>query len=181
MSDQSRPRFDAYVQAVLSNAGWYPGRDASAPVEVWLAEQTPLPGVAAPSPAALAFLKEFGGLTLTPFGPGRNNPWESAFTFIPSPDRVDWNICPDFNDMYGYTVFPIGFHHDARRNLLMDETGRVFWTHWSQDFDLGPGDQAITTLAYCRTGPMVVPASAQQTPRSTDAPVADDDDSPGTT
>lgn len=166
MGDQSQPRFDAYVQAVLANAGWYPGRDASDSVEAWLGQQAPMRGDLTPSPAALAFLKEFGGLTLVPFGPGRDSPMGFSFSFYPFPDRIVWDVCQDFHNAYGYSVFPVGFHHDAGRDLLMDKTGRIFWTHWAYDFDLGPGDQAISLLAYCETGPVVVPAPAEDTPNS---------------
>lgn len=130
----------------LATAGWYPGRDIGDQINLWLAQNASALAELVPSPAALAFLREFGGLRVAPEEGGIPIPNAQASHFYPT-DRLQ-PVLGSFGlrEEYGLDTFPIGYCDEQFSPLVMDRTGRVFLVHWSGDLYLGHQDRAISRL-----------------------------------
>ncbi|WP_028565419.1 SUKH-3 domain-containing protein [Salinispora tropica] len=152
-------RFPPDVREVLDQAGWFPGRDMTAAVDLWLAHfADELAGLEC-FPAARAALIEFGGLILPQVGGGRY--WSSI-----QPTRSNGVVTESsevFAEEFDNPVFPLGNNDDGPSELAMDAQGRVFQLHWADDFFIGPDiDTAI--IALIRGGRM--PAASDLTWRT---------------
>ncbi len=145
------PRFPEDVRAVLERAGWFPGRSIAAEIDRWAAEVT-----AHTSPAgnrhelfsaARAVLDEFGGLRIVQEGHG-DALGRFPFAFYPAHNWLpDPDLYVEFGAQLGRRVFPLGVHDDGPSELAVDEDGRVFLLHWSDDLLEGDTiDAALTTL-----------------------------------
>jgi hypothetical protein len=131
-------RFDADVNARLLAKGWMRGRDISAEVGDWLA-----PRVAelskifsaqngsppyAPFPAAVAVMREFGGLFSLDNGPGQTSA-QIPFVIYPAPRGELINFAPDvqqLSETIGSRAFQVGEVERGMAALVVDESGRVF-------------------------------------------------------
>jgi hypothetical protein len=147
----AEPRFPDDVRQVLQDAGWFPGRSVTADIDRWAAGFTPRESPKGRRhelfPAARAVLDEFGGLKVGQRGHGQDL---GRFPFAIYP-ATDWFPDPDlyaeFAEEIGKRAFPIGIHDDGPSELAIDEDGRVFLLHWSDDLLEGETiDEALVTL-----------------------------------
>lgn len=140
-------RFPPDVREVLDQAGWFPGRDMTAAVDLWLAHfADELAGLEC-FPAARAALIEFGGLILPQFG-GHRDPGGGFTSYIyPTHGKVLSEDSRIFAEEYGNPLFPLGNNADGPSDLAVDAQGRVFQLHWADDFFVGPDiDTALIAL-----------------------------------
>lgn len=140
-------RFPADVREVLEKAGWFPGRDMTAAVNLWLTRfADELTGLEF-FPAARAALVEFGGLRLAQFG-GYGEPGGGFGSAIhPTRGGVLTEESEVFAEEFDNPVFPLGNNADGPSELVIDAQGRVFLLHWADDFLVGPDiDAAIVKL-----------------------------------
>lgn len=157
-------RFPPDVREVLDQAGWFPGRDMTAAVDLWLARfADELAGLEC-FPAVRAALIEFGGLILPQLG--RSGEPGAGFASGIQPTRTGGVLadCSEiFAEEFDNPVFPLGNNADGPSELVMDAQGRVFQLHWADDFFIGPDiDTAI--IALIRGGRM--PAASDLTWRT---------------
>ncbi|MER5884666.1 SUKH-3 domain-containing protein [Streptomyces sp. NPDC001941] len=146
----STTRFPVAVDAALRDAGWQPGRWDIKQAEHWA---DTLRGHASPAghrhtvfPAAVEAWAEFGGLTVTAPGPGRQ--------IAPAPVRLDplaglhlARTLADLGRALGTEVAPLGEEGDQRAVLAIDLEGRVYSVDHTGDWYLGPHiDAALATL-----------------------------------
>ncbi|WP_027644562.1 SUKH-3 domain-containing protein [Salinispora oceanensis] len=141
-------RFPPDVREILDQAGWFPGRDMTAAVDLWLRRfADELAGLEC-FPAARAALVEFGGLILPQFG-GHGEPGGGFASGI-QPTRTGGVLAEGseiFAEEYDNPVFPLGNNADGPSELVIDAQGRVFQLHWADDFFIGPDiDSALITL-----------------------------------
>jgi len=126
---ESGGRFDEEVTRALTAAGWTPGRDLGAAAEDLAArtvEAARAAGYALEAfPAALAVLREFGGLTVTKEGTG--------VEFAGDDFRIDpTGIAPwlghlaDLEQRAGRRCFPLGPDLEFEFALTVDEDGRIY-------------------------------------------------------
>ncbi|MER7758580.1 SUKH-3 domain-containing protein [Streptomyces sp. NPDC097619] len=146
----SATRFPVSVDATLRTAGWQPGRWDIKQAEYWADalrdHTTPAGHRHTVFPAAVEAWAEFGGLTLTASGPGRQ--------IAPTPVRIDpltgLHLARTFNDLgraLDTTVCPLGTEADGRAHLAIDATGRVYSVDDTGDWYLGAHiDEALGTL-----------------------------------
>ncbi|MEU8326938.1 SUKH-3 domain-containing protein [Micromonospora sp. NPDC048839] len=140
-------RFPPDVREVLDKAGWFPGRDMTAAVDLWLTHfADDLAGLEF-FPAARAALVEFGGLRLPQFG-GFGEPEEGYWSYIhPTGGGMLAEDALVFTEEFDNPVFPLGNNADGPSELVIDAQGRVFKLHWADDFFVGPDiDSAIVKL-----------------------------------
>ncbi|GIJ79983.1 SUKH-3 immunity protein [Micromonospora phaseoli] len=140
-------RFPPDVRQVLDKAGWFPGRDRTASVNLWMVRfADELAGLDCP-PVARAALVEFGGLRLPQFG--RRGHLGGGFTSYihPTLGGVVTEAARAFAEEYDNPVYPLGNNEDGPSELVVDAQGRVFMLHWADDFFVGPDvDSAIVKL-----------------------------------
>ena len=146
----STTRFPVPVDAALRAAGWQPGRWDIKQAEIWadtLREHTSPAGHRhAVFPAAVEAWAEFGGLTITPTGPGRQ--------IAPSTLHLDplhglhlARTLADLGRALDTEVAPLGAEADDRALLAIDAEGRVYALDHTGDWYLGPDiDHALGTL-----------------------------------
>jgi hypothetical protein len=131
-------RFPTQVSDALVALGWHPGRDLGRDVDEWLAPQVAAlaglpPGAAddAPSepfPAALAVMREFGGLVSASDGPGRTSA-KVPFTIYPDAGADLTGFAAEVRNLsrtLGLRTFQVGAVERGRGALVVDESGRVF-------------------------------------------------------
>ncbi|WP_156726976.1 SUKH-3 domain-containing protein [Streptomyces apocyni] len=146
----SATRFPVQVDAALRGAGWQPGRWDIKRAEYWadtLREYaSPVGHRHVVFPAAVEAWAEFGGLRVTPVGPGRH--------LAPATLHLD-PLCGlhmartlgDLGRALGTEVCPLGEEPDSAALLAIDERGRVYSLDHSGDWYLGPSvDDALGTL-----------------------------------
>ncbi len=150
-------RFPPDVARLLLDAGWFPGRDVSAEVDAWLIRDAgKLEGLTL-SPAARTFLVEFGGLTVPQFGP-RGGLGGFASSYLPQPDAAPLGRSAAFQEWYDVAVFPVGWNDDDAE-LAIDDRGRLFFLHWSDEFLVGDSpDAGLIALIRGHEWPSVDPA-----------------------
>lgn len=121
-------RFPGYVDDALVGLGWARGRDIRPEVDDWLARNgTGIPGYE-PFPAALAAMREFGGLTSIANGPGQTSA-QCPFTIYPTPSGELVGFAPDvqaLGERLGLRTFQIGEVEQGVGALVVDEIGRAF-------------------------------------------------------
>ncbi|WP_306206006.1 SUKH-3 domain-containing protein [Actinoplanes sp. RD1] len=147
-------RFPPDVHAILSKAGWHPGRDVSDTMAEWRGREADALREYPESDAARAALDEFGGLVVVP-GEGR---YRTLFYPVPNGVRTGRvaGFAEEYDDeeTYAGVPFPIGYNENGPCEIVMDPRGRVFMLHWARDFFLGHGiDEALITLCRAREYP----------------------------
>ncbi|MFF5255782.1 SUKH-3 domain-containing protein [Streptomyces leeuwenhoekii] len=143
-------RFPVPVDTALRTAGWQPGRWDIKQAEIWA---DTLRGHTSPAghrhtvfPAAVEAWAEFGGLTVTPTGPGRQ--------IAPATLHIDplhglhlARTLGDLGRALGTEVCPLGSETDTQALLAIDAEGRVYALDHTGDWYLGPDlDHALVAL-----------------------------------
>jgi len=143
-------RFPVPVDAVLRAAGWQPGRWDIKQAEIWadtLREHTSPAGHRhAVFPAAVEAWAEFGGLHLTPTGPGRQVA-PARLHLDPLHGLHMARTLADLGRALDTEVCPLGAETDTQALLAIDTEGRVYALDHTGDWYLGPDiDQALAGL-----------------------------------
>ncbi|MGW3957670.1 SUKH-3 domain-containing protein [Streptomyces sp. NPDC004752] len=143
-------RFAVPVDAALRAAGWQPGRWDIQQAEIWAdtlrAHTSPADHRHAVFPAAVEAWAEFGGLHITPTGPGRQ--------IAPATLHLDplhglhlARTLGDLGRALDTELCPLGEESDTGALLAIDAEGRVYALDHTGDWYLGPNiDRALTTL-----------------------------------
>ncbi|GAA2613585.1 SUKH-3 domain-containing protein [Paractinoplanes durhamensis] len=135
-------RFPRRVGRRLRRSGWFPGRQVD--IAPW---RGAVAGVEM-HPAAVAFLAEFGGLTVGVRGLG----W--GRTAMQEPFELDPTLCVGEDDRFvewgeflGRPLFPLGELDHGRFLLGMAEDGAIYLvSDWLGLIEDGPADAALTAL-----------------------------------
>ncbi len=146
----STTRFAIPVDAALRTAGWQPGRWDIKQAEIWadtLRDHTSPAGHRhAVSPAAVEAWAEFGGLHITPTGPGRQIA-PTTLHLDPLHGLHAARTLADLGRALDTDVSPLGAETDTQALLAIDAQGRVYALDHTGDWYLGPTiDHGITTL-----------------------------------
>ncbi|MFD5585293.1 SUKH-3 domain-containing protein [Streptomyces sp. NPDC127063] len=146
----SSTRFPVPVDAALRDAGWQPGRWDIKQAEIWadtLREHiSPAGHRHTVFPAAVEAWAEFGGLTLTPTGPGRQIA-PAALHLDPLHGLHLARTLGDLGRALDTEVSPLGAETDTHALIAIDTEGRVYALDHTGDWYLGPDiDQALTAL-----------------------------------
>ncbi|GAA4805002.1 SUKH-3 domain-containing protein [Streptomyces ziwulingensis] len=146
----STTRFPVPVDAALRDAGWRPGRWDIQQAEIWAdtlrAHTSPAGHRHTVFPAAVEAWAEFGGLTLTPTGPGRR--------LAPATLHLDplhglhlARTLGDLGRALDTEISPLGTETDTQALLAIDTDGRVYALDHTGDWYLGHDiDAALATL-----------------------------------
>ncbi|MET9445574.1 SUKH-3 domain-containing protein [Streptomyces cinerochromogenes] len=144
------PRFPVPVDAALRAAGWQPGRWDIKQAEIWAdalrAHTSPAGHRHTVFPAAVEAWAEFGGLTITPGGPGRQ--------IAPATLHLDplhglhlARTLGDLGRALGTELCPLGEETHTAALLAIDAEGRAYTIDHTGDWYLGPDiDHALATL-----------------------------------
>jgi hypothetical protein len=146
----STTRFPVPVDAALRAAGWQPGRWDIKQAEIWadtLREHTSPAGHRhAVFPAAVEAWAEFGGLRITPTGPGRQVA-PAALHIDPLHGLHMARTLADLGRALDTEVSPLGTETDNDSLIAVDAEGRVYALDHTGDWYLGPDiDQALAGL-----------------------------------
>lgn len=146
----STTRFPVPVDAALRAAGWQPGRWDIKQAEIWADalrdHQSPAGHRHAVFPAAVEAWAEFGGLHLTPTGPGRQIA-PTALHLDPLHGLHMARTLGDLGRALDTEVSPLGTETDTDALLAIDAEGRVYALDHTGDWYLGPDiDQALAGL-----------------------------------
>ncbi|MFF8973234.1 SUKH-3 domain-containing protein [Streptomyces sp. NPDC014995] len=146
----STTRFPVPVDAALRAAGWQPGRWDIKQAEIWADalrdHSSPAGHRHAVFPAAVEAWAEFGGLRITPTGPGRQIA-PVALELNPLHGLHLARTLGDLGRALGTDVSPLGTETDDRALLAIDAEGRVYALDHTGDWYLGPDiDQALGAL-----------------------------------
>lgn len=117
-------RFPKDVNDALVTLGWRRGRDLGPKVDRWLAPRV----TEKPFPAALAVMREFGGLRSLANRPGKDSA-QTPFTIYPAPRDQLAAFAPDvqaLRERLGTAVFQVGVVEHGLRAIVVDDSGRVF-------------------------------------------------------
>ncbi|WP_037852802.1 SUKH-3 domain-containing protein [Streptomyces sp. NRRL S-340] len=143
-------RFAAPVDATLRAAGWQPGRWDIKQAEIWA---DTLREHASPAghrhtvfPAAVEAWAEFGGLQITPTGPGRQIA-PATLDLDPLHGLHMARTLGDLGRALDTDVCPLGAESDTQTLLAIDTAGRVYALDHTGDWYLGPDiDHALSAL-----------------------------------
>ena len=146
----STTRFPVPVDAALRAAGWHPGRWDIKQAEIWAdafrEHSSPAGHRHAVFPAAVEAWAEFGGLRITPHGPGRQVA-PTALHFDPLYGLHMARTLGDLGRALDTEVCPLGTETDTESLLAIDTEGRVYALDHTGDWFLGPDiDQALAAL-----------------------------------
>ncbi|MCZ9348640.1 SUKH-3 domain-containing protein [Streptomyces mutabilis] len=146
----STTRFPVPVDAALRDAGWRPGRWDIKQAEIWadtLREHTSPAGHRhTVFPAAVEAWAEFGGLRITPTGPGRHIA-PATLHLDPLHGLHMARTLGDLGRALDTQTCPLGTETDSQTLLAIDTEGRVYALDHTGDWYLGPDiDQALATL-----------------------------------
>jgi len=157
-------RFPADVNDALLALGWRRGRDLGTEVDDWLTVRVAaLPSGPdgppyLPFPAAVAVMREFGGLTSLANGPGRTSA-QVPFTIYPAPSDELAGYAPEvlrLGRVLNAQVFQVGEVEHGLGALVVDESGRVFLAGPAQLYAGRDIDEALTRmLTGLRCEPLV--------------------------
>lgn len=148
---QAEIRFSEPLRQALTSAGWRPGQDLTASVNLWLRQADESARGVQPPAAVRSFLAEFGMVSLPRLGlaslPGYHfHP--AAHQRQPQPVPRISPAITRFQVRTGIAAFPIGYRvDDLTAELVMDQAGQVFLLDGSGDYYVGTGDEAIVALA----------------------------------
>ncbi|MGW2491058.1 SUKH-3 domain-containing protein [Streptomyces sp. NPDC001606] len=143
-------RFPAPVDAALRAAGWQPGRWDIKQAEIWAdtlrAHTSPAGHRHTVFPAAVEAWAEFGGLHITPTGPGRHVA-PATLHLDPLHGLHLARTLGDLGRALGTQLCPLGEETDTAAALAIDSEGRVYALDHTGDWYAGPDiDHALTTL-----------------------------------
>ncbi|MER6526696.1 SUKH-3 domain-containing protein [Streptomyces sp. NPDC001508] len=143
-------RFAVPVDAALRAAGWQPGHWDIKQAEIWAdalrAHISPAGHRHAVFPAAVEAWAEFGGLRITPTGPGRQIA-PAALHLEPLRGLHLARTLGDLGRALDTELCPLGEETDTGALLAIDAEGRVYTLDHTGDWYLGPDiDRALTTL-----------------------------------
>jgi hypothetical protein len=146
----TRARFAPPVDAALRTAGWHPGRWDIHQAEIWAdalrAHTSPAGHRHAVFPAAVEAWAEFGGLHITPTGPGR----QVAPTTLHLDPLHGLHLARTLGDLgraLNTDVSPLGTEPHTGALLAIDIQGRTYALDHTGDWYLGPDiDHALNTL-----------------------------------
>ncbi|MEU9593465.1 SUKH-3 domain-containing protein [Streptomyces sp. NPDC048219] len=146
----STTRFPVPVDAALRDAGWQPGRWDIKQAEIWadtLREHTSPAGHRhSVFPAAVEAWAEFGGLTITPTGPGRQIA-PATLHLDPLHGLHMARTLGDLGRALDTQTCPLGTETDTQALIAIDTEGRVYALDHTGDWYLGPDiDQALAAL-----------------------------------
>jgi hypothetical protein len=146
----STTRFPVAVDAALRDAGWQPGRWDIRQAEHWAdtlrAHVSPAGHRHTVFPAVVEAWAEFGGLTVTAPGPGRQHA-PAPLRFDPLAGLHHARTLADLGRALDTEISPLGMEGDQQAVLAMDAEGRVYSIDHTGDWYIGPDiDQALTTL-----------------------------------
>lgn len=146
----STTRFAVPVDAALRAAGWQPGRWDIKQAEIWAdtlrAHTSPAGHRHTVFPAAVEAWAEFGGLHITPTGPGRQIA-PATLHLDPLHGLHMARTLGDLGLALGTEVCPLGTETDTDSLLAIDAEGRVYALDHTGDWYIGPDiDQALTAL-----------------------------------
>ncbi|MFF4491085.1 SUKH-3 domain-containing protein [Streptomyces sp. NPDC001544] len=146
----STTRFPVPVDAALRAAGWQPGHWDIKQAEYWadtLRDHTSPAGHRhTVFPAAVEAWAEFGGLHITPTGPGRQVA-PATLHLDPLHGLHHARTLGDLGRALDTDVCPLGEETDTHSLLAVDATGRVYALDHTGDWYLGADiDHALTTL-----------------------------------
>ncbi|MET7453838.1 SUKH-3 domain-containing protein [Streptomyces sp. NPDC005574] len=146
----STTRFPVPVDATLRAAGWQPGRWDIKQAEIWAdtlrGHTSPAGHRHAVFPAAVEAWAEFGGLHLTPTGPGRQVA-PATLHLDPLYGLHMARTLGDLGRALDTEVCPLGTETETEALLAMDAVGRVYTLDHTGDWYLGPDiDHALTGL-----------------------------------
>ncbi|MFJ7206947.1 SUKH-3 domain-containing protein [Streptomyces sp. NPDC098789] len=142
----------AEVEAALTEAGWYRGRNVSGRVPELLRVVTDKYATEGfttePIPTAVEFLQEYGLLRLTV-------PGEPAETVVFTPHWVYEESGEDVAELassLGTKLFPVGYETFDGSMILIDERGRFFMLHHTGSYSVG--SDARDALSCLLRGPL---------------------------
>ncbi|KUN87882.1 SUKH-3 domain containing protein [Streptomyces bungoensis] len=143
-------RFPVPVDAALRAAGWQPGRWDIKQAEIWadtLRDHTSPAGHRhSVFPAAVEAWAEFGGLRITPTGPGRQVA-PAVLHLDPLHGLHSARTLGDLGRALATEVSPLGEETDTGALLAIDAEGRVYTLDHTGDWYVGPDiDHALSTL-----------------------------------
>ncbi|CAL9274462.1 MULTISPECIES: SUKH-3 domain-containing protein [Streptomyces] len=146
----STTRFPVPVDAALRDAGWQPGRWDIKQAEIWA---DTLRGHTSPAghrhtvfPAAVEAWAEFGGLHISPTGPGRQIA-PATLHLDPLHGLHMARTLGDLGRALDTQTCPLGTETDSQALLAIDAEGRVYALDHTGDWYLGPDiDQALAAL-----------------------------------
>ncbi|MEU6288908.1 SUKH-3 domain-containing protein [Streptomyces sp. NPDC005047] len=146
----STTRFPVPVDAALRDAGWQPGRWDIKQAEIWadtLREHTSPAGHRhTVFPAAVEAWAEFGGLHLTPTGPGRQIA-PATLHLDPLHGLHMARTLGDLGRALDTQTCPLGTETDSQALIAIDTEGRVYVLDHTGDWYLGPDiDTALAAL-----------------------------------
>ncbi|MFH8453492.1 SUKH-3 domain-containing protein [Streptomyces fungicidicus] len=146
----STTRFAVPVDAALRTAGWQPGHWDIKQAEIWadtLRDHTSPAGHRhAVFPAAVEAWAEFGGLRISPKGPGRQIA-PATLHLDPLHGLHMARTLGDLGRALDTEVSPLGTETDTQALLAIDTQGRVYALDHTGDWYLGPHiDHALTSL-----------------------------------
>jgi hypothetical protein len=146
----STTRFPVPVDAALRDAGWQPGRWDIKQAEIWadtLRDHTSPAGHRhTVFPAAVEAWAEFGGLHLTPTGPGRQIA-PATLHLDPLHGLHMARTLGDLGRALDTQTCPLGTETDSQALIAIDTDGRVYILDHTGDWYLGPDiDTALATL-----------------------------------
>lgn len=146
----STTRFPITVDAALRAAGWQPGRWDIKQAEIWadaLRDHTSPAGHRhTVFPAAVEAWAEFGGLHITPGGPGRQIA-PAALHLDPLHGLHMARTLGDLGRALDTDVSPLGTETSTDSLLAIDTEGRVYALDHTGDWYLGADiDQALAGL-----------------------------------
>lgn len=127
-------RYTTETAEELAAAGWFPGRS----VEVGPLLSGLDMGQLNMHAAARSFLTEYGGLALTPNGPGVNRA-RQHFTLNPSLCSEEEDRFLEWGEVLGKTLFPVGEFDYGAQFLAIDEDGEIYLAEtWLASFGKMP-------------------------------------------
>ncbi|CAL9298292.1 SUKH-3 domain-containing protein [Streptomyces rochei] len=146
----STTRFPVPVDAALRDAGWQPGRWDIKQAEIWA---DTLRGHTSPAghrhtvfPAAVEAWAEFGGLHISPTGPGRQIA-PATLHLDPLHGLHMARTLGDLGRALDTQTCPLGTETDSQALLAIDAEGRVYALDHTGDWYLGPDiDSALAAL-----------------------------------
>ncbi|MEU6605054.1 SUKH-3 domain-containing protein [Streptomyces shenzhenensis] len=143
-------RFAVPVDAALRSAGWQPGQWDIKQAEAWAdalrAHTSPAGHRHAVFPAAVEAWAEFGGLRITPTGPGRQVA-PATLHLDPLHGLHLARTLGDLGRALNTELCPLGEESDTGALLAIDAEGRVYTLDHTGDWYLGPDiDRALAAL-----------------------------------
>ncbi|MFG2633480.1 SUKH-3 domain-containing protein [Streptomyces sp. NPDC048362] len=146
----STARFPVPVDAALRGAGWQPGRWDIKQAEIWAdtlrEHSSPAGHRHTVFPAAVEAWAEFGGLRITPAGPGRQIA-PATLHLDPLHGLHHARTLGDLGRALDTELSPLGEETDTTALLAIDAEGRVYALDHTGDWYVGPDiDHALATL-----------------------------------